>query len=102
MIPQIGRTVHYVLPEGARHPGQHRAATISQIWTPKPGDDPDEGTPCQLHVLMDAANDGSGFPIQVVRSSVQDPYGKAPGSWHQMERVKAPAAQDADKELATA
>jgi hypothetical protein len=91
MIPSLGRAVHYVMPETARHPGHHRAATISQVWTTLPGDEATESTPVQLHVFCDVANDGINPPgILVVRSAVQDPYGKLPGSWHEPERTPVP------------
>jgi len=91
MIPSISRAVHYVLPKESRHPGQHRAAIITQVWTANPGDLPTEETPVQLHVFADLSNDGFNPPgVFVVRNSTQDPYGKQFGSWHEPERANVP------------
>lgn len=92
MIPSLGRTVHYVLPESSRHKGQHRAARIVQTWN-KPGDPITEETSVALAVDLDPLNDDypqHGLPILSVRNAVQDPYGKMPGSWHEPERAAVP------------
>jgi hypothetical protein len=102
MIPTLGRTVHYVLPDTARHKGQHRAARISQVWTEK-GQEPTEETPVALAVDLDPLNDEYGeIPILIVRNSTQDPYGKQMGSWHEPERAKIvekPAAKAKERVL---
>ena len=110
MIPSLGRTVHYVLPETARHKGGHRAARIAQVWADK-GKDATEETPVALAVDLDPLNDDfpNGLPFLSVRNCTQDPYGKQLGSWHEPERVvtpeKAPAktpAKESVKEAVTA
>lgn len=103
MIPSIGRTVHFVLPKEARHPGQHRAAVISQVWTANPGDLPTEETAVQLHVYADLANDGyAGSGVFVVRNATQDPFGKQLGSWHEPERANVPPRAKTEAIRATA
>lgn len=98
MIPSLGRTVHYVLPESHRHKGQHRAARITQVWTEKPGMDAAEDTSVALSVDLDPANDDySGLPVLIVRLSTQDPFGKQLGSWHEPERADS-AAMKAKRE----
>ena len=97
MIPSLGRTVHYVLPEASRHKGQHRAAVISQVWADK-GSAPTEETPVHLTVFNDTLNDPNDGPVSIVRNCVQDPFGKMPGSWHEPERaVIAEAAKPGAK-----
>jgi hypothetical protein len=87
MIPSLGRTVHYVLPSDHKHAGQHRAATISQVWSDN-GKDADEATPVHLHVMSDTLND-LGTPIVFIAKNVtQDPMGRQPNSWHEPERAK--------------
>ena len=93
MIPSLGRTVHYVLPEEHRHKGQHRAARISQVWA-APGSPATEETSVALAVDLDPLNDPYEYvPLLSVRNSVQDPHGKMPGSWHEPERTVVPAAE---------
>ena len=77
MIPSIGRTVHYVLPNG-----EHRPAIITRVWDQVPT----ESSVVQLQVFTDGSNDG----LQNVewRTSVhQDNATKAPNTWHEPERV---------------
>lgn len=97
MIPSLGRTVHYVLPKGARHQGQHRSARISQVWTEKLGGDPREDTAVALSVDLDPLNDHdlflNGLPIRFVVNSTQDPLGKQFGSWHEPERAVIPPVE---------
>ena len=97
MIPSLGRTVHYVLPKGARHQGQHRSARISQVWTDKPGAAATEETPVALAVDLDPLNDNdlflNGLPLRFVKNSTQDPLGKLEGSWHEPERAVIPAPE---------
>ena len=103
MIPSLGRTVHYVLPETARHKGQHRAARISQVWSDK-GRDATEETAVALAVDLDPINDDyqSGVPMMFVPHSTQDPHGKQLGSWHEPERVDTPEMQKKREEKAAA
>lgn len=98
MIPSLGRTVHYVLPETARHKGQHRAARIAQVWAEKDKEATEE-TPVALAVDLDPLNDEYGdFPMLSVRNSTQDPHGKQPGSWHECERADSPEMRAARAE----
>ena len=98
MIPSLGRTVHYVLPETARHKGQHRAARITQVWTEKDKEATEE-TPVALAVDLDPLNDEFGeFPMLSVRNATQDPFGKQMGSWHEPERVQVPEKPDLKRE----
>ena len=108
MIPSLGRTVHYVLPKGAKHQGQHRSARISQVWSDR-GKAPSENTPVALSVDLDPLNDDdiflNGLPMRFVQNSTQDPFGKLPGSWHEPERAVVPEKvkeTKPEKELATA
>ena len=89
MIPSIGRTVHFVLPSG-----EHRPAIIVRIWDGQPT----EHTVVQLQVFIDGSNDAGDLcdgeravlpPVSAVwRTSVhQDTETKAPGTWHEPERV---------------
>ena len=93
MIPSLGRTVHYVLPESALHKGQHRSARIVQVWS-DPGKDATDETPVALAVDLDPLNDirdfKNGMPFLSVRSATQDPFGKQSGSWHEPERAVIP------------
>ncbi len=90
MIPSLGRAVHYVLPESHRHKGQHRAATITQVWSGK-GQDATEETEVHLRVDLDSLNDPFDIlPFMIVRACGQDPHGKQPGTWHEPERVVTP------------
>jgi hypothetical protein len=91
MIPSLGRTVHYILPDTAKHKGQHRAARITQVWTEKQGGAADENTAVALSVDLDPANDDYNiWPILIVRHCTQDPYAKQLGSWHEPERTPVP------------
>ncbi len=77
MIPSIGRTGHFVLPNG-----EHRPAIIVRIFDPSPT----ERSRVQLQVFTDGSNDS----LQNVewRTSVeQDAITKAPGTFHEPERV---------------
>jgi hypothetical protein len=103
MIPSIGRTVHYVLPETAKHKGGHRAARIVQVWLEK-GDVLGENTPVALAVDLDPLNDDfpHGLPFLSVRNCTQDPFGKQMGSWHEPERTPVPEAVPKKRELQSA
>lgn len=96
MIPSLGRTVHYILPEASRHKGQHRAAVITQVWV-DPGKAPDDNTPVHLHVYNDTLND-PGASFHIAPNVTQDPHCKQPGSWHEPERAVIPAAKEKVKE----
>lgn len=95
MIPSLGRTVHYILPDSSKHKGQHRAAVISQVWA-DPGKEADENTPVQLHVYNDTLND-AGTAFHVAPNVTQDPHCKQAGSWHEPERVVIKAKGDLPK-----
>lgn len=89
MIPSIGRMVHYVLSQHDKNAGQHRPAVIVNIFDQTPT----AASVVQLQVFTDSANDG--MHDTAWRTSVhQDPTGKTPGTWHEMEFVAqlAPAA----------
>lgn len=86
-----------MLPESARHKGQHRSARIVQVWTPK-GAEPNEETSVALLVDLDPLNDPPtrhGPLFMSVDNCAQDPHGKMPGSWHEPERVDSPALREA-------
>lgn len=88
MIPTIGRSVHYVLPDGVKNKGHHRAATISQVWT----EEATEKTQVQLYVIPDGVNDGENGPYYV-RNASQDSEEMKPGTWHEPERAKIPGKE---------
>lgn len=84
-----------MLPETARHKGQHRAARITQVWTEKDKEATEE-TPVALAVDLDPLNDEYGdFPMISVGNTTQDPFGKQMGSWHEPERATVPEKPDA-------
>ncbi|MDT7040867.1 hypothetical protein [Candidatus Nitronereus thalassa] len=72
-IPEVGRIVRYVLPEG-RNKGQHRPAIIVKVW-----DAPTSMV--NLDVFMDGLNDEQQHPVQW-RHSVHFDMQRTPGSWH--------------------
>lgn len=97
MIPSIGRIVHYVLAEGHRNKGGHRAATISAIYQDAKGD-VSEASPVDLRVTLqphETAGDAMSGPRGFIDAEqvLQDPTGKKAGTWHEPERVEAPAAR---------
>ena len=94
----VGRTVHYVLPDGPSK-GDHRPATIVRIFESMKA----TGT-INLQVFTDGLNDGfkTAFAVMngkeqvgvttqtdliVWRTSVHYDENKAPGTWHWPERV---------------
>lgn len=84
MIPSIGRTVHYILPDNGKNPGEHRPAIIVRVWDAKPH----EQSCVQLQVFTDGENDG--LPNVTWKTSVQqDATGQRFGSWHEPEEAVA-------------
>lgn len=77
--------VHYVLSDHDRNKGEHRPAIIVRIFDPSPT----ESSVVNLQVITDDANDGM-HPLAWRTSVHQDPTGKIPGTWHEMERVEQP------------
>jgi hypothetical protein len=84
--PTIGRTVHYVMPNG-----QHRPAVIVHSYSGQ--------SYANLNVALDGENDrdnlctlgemppGSAVPAQLWRGSVMADFTEAqPGTWHWPER----------------
>jgi hypothetical protein len=72
-----GRNVHYVLPDGQKNAGQHRAAIICRVW------DTDSGL-SNLHVFWDGNNDG---PRDAWLGSIYYSADPRPNTWHFMERA---------------
>lgn len=102
MIPSLGRTVHYVLPRGHKHAGQHRAAIIAQVWKADPKSPVTPETPVALAVHLDPLNDPfEVFPLISVVNVVQDPTGTTAGTWHEPERAVIPRAEDTTSESAS-
>lgn len=92
-LPSVGRTVHYVLPDGPSA-GEVRPATVVRVW----GDPPTAPYPIQLAVLVDGANDyprlqfedaaGSRQVVPVIwKTSVVYDEGGRQGTWHWPARV---------------
>jgi hypothetical protein len=85
----VGRIVHYVLPGGYAHPGEHRPAIVVKVW----GSPPSEPFPIQLVLFLDGTNDQPGGDhqnpnlVKWATSVTYDPEGKRPGSWHWIERA---------------
>lgn len=80
ITPSIGRTVHFVMPNG-----DHRPAIIVRVW---------DHTAVQLQVFVDGSNDAGLVhatelgQLTVWRTSVhQDADELKPGTWHAPERV---------------
>ncbi len=89
MNPSIGRTVHFILPNG-----EHRPAVIVRVWDQSPT----EKSSVQLQVFVDGSNDANQlhepercalpYPSTVWRTSVyQDATAQKPGTFHEPERV---------------
>lgn len=77
MIPSIGRTVHFIMPDG-----QHRPAIIVRVWDTQPSN----ASLVQLQVFTDSSNDKE--PNVIWRTSVhQDDTATEPGTWHQSEII---------------
>lgn len=83
-VPSIGRAVHFVLNNEFNYPGQHRSATIVQVWS---------GDYVNLHVQIDGGNDDPHFDyanpqlIKWITSVEYDPTGTKQRSWHWPEYV---------------
>lgn len=94
MIPSIGRIVHYVLPEGHKNKGGHRAAQITAVYGDAEGKIT-EATPVDLRVTLQAHEpQGTAFggPEGFIdaESVFPDPKGTKPGTYHEPERVEQP------------
>lgn len=72
MKPTLGRTVHYMLPDG-RSKGQLRPAVIVRCWS---------DTCVNLRVLLDGDNDDGAQEWATSRIEGTDP-----GTWRWPERV---------------
>ena len=93
MIPSVGRIVHYVLAEGHKNKGGHRAAQITAIYNDVKGQVTD-ATPVDLRVTLqphEAKGQAEGGPDGFIDVEVafQDPTGTKPGTWHEPERQEA-------------
>lgn len=73
-----GRNVHYVIPEGQKNAGQHRAAIICRVW------DNDTGL-CNLNVFWDGNNDDQADEPWL--GSIYYSAEPKPNTWHFMERA---------------
>lgn len=85
--PTVGERVHYVLPEGRRNHGQHRAAVIVRVFEDL--SDAAHGYLVNLHVHLDGSNDGtSNVPSIEWATSVKyaDPPLAEGHCWHWPER----------------
>ena len=80
-LVSIGAQVHYVLPADnrCRNVGEHRPATVVQMWTPSSG-------LVILQVLTDCTND---YPLDQMasrglmwRTAVRYDASGTPGTWH--------------------
>jgi hypothetical protein len=80
MKATVGRTVHYVLPDGTNR-GDHRPAVVVRVWD-------QSAASIQLQVFTDGSNDGAHYAMGVAwKTSVhQDEEKKEPGTWHWPER----------------
>lgn len=94
MIPTLGRIVHYVLPEGAKNKGGHRAATITGVYLDAEGKHT-EASAVTLRVMLQprevrgsAFNGPEGFID--VDDCFQDVTCSKGGTWHEPERLEAP------------
>lgn len=99
--PSVGRVVHYVLPEQSAYAGQHRAATIVQVWQPL---DSESATAApgmsNLSVAKAQAGDFDGVQVgaiaesdtHILLGSILFSEEPRPGTWHWPERVPAVAA----------
>lgn len=99
MIPSIGRIVHYVLPEGHKNKGGHRAATITAVYGDEKGNIT-ESTPVDLRVILQPhEQQGTAFggPEGFIdaESVFPDTKGGKPGTYHEPERVEAAKPQEA-------
>lgn len=74
-----GRIVHFVLPEGARFAGQHRASMLVKVWDHHSG-------MANLLVFMDGVNDAYGDNT-VWFGSIYYSEAKEPGTWHWIEKA---------------
>jgi hypothetical protein len=87
MIPSIGRIVHYVLDSGPSQ-GQHRPAIVVETFPAvSAGNPPAEDAILQLNVFTDGPNDGSRGPVLWRSRISRDEERKAPGTWHEPEKV---------------
>jgi len=82
-----GRIVHFVLPDGVRNAGEHRAALIVKIWPTMK----ESGTVNML-VFLDGGNDtksGLEAPLGSVQwqTSVRYSEGKEGRTWHWPEKA---------------
>ena len=84
MNPTIGRIVHYVLPAGSAHRGEHRAAMITGV----------HGDGVNLTVFVDQPGDASSEKSvchpdgQLLASAVDVKHDEqlSTGTWHWPER----------------
>lgn len=94
--PSVGRIVHYVLPEGSRWAGEHRAAAIAQVHTPL--SPPGSTGMCNLSVFKGQTTDfdagfggafagrDAGSAVALV-GSVNYSATAEPNTWHWPERA---------------
>jgi hypothetical protein len=97
MVPSLGRTVHYTLPEGHPNKGGHRAAVISAVYLDAKKQI-SESSAVDLRATLQPREPQSGSCIGPdgfidAVGVVQDATGLKPGTWHEPERVEAPVAQ---------
>ena len=108
MIPSIGRIVHYVLPEGHKNKGGHRAAMTTAVYgDPRGKGEITEASPVDLRVFLQPhERQGTAFGgpegFMDVEVSFQDASGTKPGTWHEPEKVGQPAQTPARPEMAKA
>lgn len=105
MIPSIGRIVHYVLAEGHKNKGGHRAAMISAVYGDAKGA-LSENSPVDLRAtLQPGETAGTAFsgPEGFIDAGpvFRDQSGMKPGTWHEPERVEATPAPAKRTETAT-
>ncbi len=106
MIPSVGRIVHYVLAEGHKNKGGHRAAMISAVYFDTKNQ-VSEASPVDLRVtLQPRETSGTAFACPAgfidAEQVFQDQTGKKPGTWHEPERDDAKPAPQRQPEPARA